>query len=424
MTFHLHDRTRRRIGLAAFFALGVAPTVAIGAWCILWQGPWHLRAESQRLGRQLGMDVALAGLRHPRPGTVVYEGLCLADPETGQEVLRCQVLEATWTETADSQRPKIVLAAPQVEIDAAGLDRLWQLVGRRMQLQDGRPEMEVRVKTASLTIRQGETSRALVDVQGSIGALPGGVQAMAFFRLPGMPAAEPIGVRVVRNRQLRPPADGIELDTAGTPLPCQLLALVLPELAMLGPSSRFTGYLWGHQTPGGWEGEISGRCLGIDLDCLVSGHFPQRLTGSADVTNLRACFHGGRLEEAVATLAAGPGVIGRRLLQTAACQLRLSGAVPQMPAGDLLPYDQLALAIALDGQGLRLQGRCAQSEAGTILRRGRVRLLGEPESQPQPLAALIRALAPFGADQIPATRQADWLARRLPAPEIAAPEPK
>ncbi|MGA2069317.1 MAG: hypothetical protein ABSG86_30485 [Thermoguttaceae bacterium] len=399
---HLHDQTRRRIALAAFFALGIVPTAMIGAWCVLRQGPWDAWAESQRLGRQLGMDVALGTLRHPRPGRVVYEGLRLSDPETGQEVLRTALLEATWTVAVDGRgrRPAVVLAAPQVEVEIDGTGRLWQILQQNLRLQCGRPEIEVRVKVDELVIRGGEHPLALAHVEGGIGALSGGVQAVASFHLAGRAAAAPVRARLVRNRQLRPPADSIELDTAGTPLPCPLLALAVPGAAWLDPSSRFAGSIASRQTAGGWEGEVSGQCLGIDLDRLVSDHFPYRLSGPADLTIRRARFRDGRLDEAEAMLAAGPGVIDRRLLDAAAAQLRLSGALPQTPAGGLVPYDQLSVGITLDARGLWLQGLCQNAEPGTILRAGQVRLLGEPQSQPQPVTASIRALLPAGGEAV------------------------
>jgi hypothetical protein len=412
--FHLHDQTRRRIALAAFFALGIVPTVAVGTWCVMRQGPWHVWAESQRLGRQLGMDVALGGVRHPRPGVAVYEGLRLSDPETGQEVLRSGVLEATWTEAVDGQgrRPAVVLAAPNVEVEAAGAGRLWQILQQNLRLQCGRPEIEVRVKLGEVAIRGGEHLLALANVEGGIGTLSGGVQAVASFHMAGLATTAPVRVRLVRNRQLRPPADRIELDTAGTPLPCPLLALAIPQAAMLGPTSRFAGSIASHQTAGGWEGEISGQCLGIDLDRLVSDHCPHRLTGLADVTIRRARFRGGRWEEATVLLTSGPGVIGRGLLEAAAAQLRLSGAWPQTPAGELLRYEQLSVAITLDARGLWLRGLCQNAEPGTILRAGQVRLLGEPPSQPQPISAIVWALLPAGGEPVPGSRQADELARR------------
>ena len=46
----LHDKTRRRICLAAFFLLCLTPTVLVAAWCIAWQLPGHRSGESPGCG--------------------------------------------------------------------------------------------------------------------------------------------------------------------------------------------------------------------------------------------------------------------------------------------------------------------------------------------------------------------------------------
>ena len=81
----------------------------------------------------------------------------------------------------------------------------------------------------------------------------------------------------------------------------------------------------------------------------------------------------------------------------------------------------MALSATLDAQGLRLRGRCADAEPGTILSDGRHRLLGEPSQQPQPVAALVQTLVPQSTVQVPASRQTDWLLRHLPVPEVIPP---
>ena len=40
--------------------------------------------------------------------------------------------------------------------------------------------------------------------------------------------------------------------------------------------------------------------------------------------------------------------------------------------------------------------------------------------QPVPIAALLQALVPRADVQVPATRQTDWLMRRLPVPQASA----
>ena len=56
-----------------------------------------------------------------------------------------------------------------------------------------------------------------------------------------------VKILVVRNRQLTPPATGLELNTGDNELPCSMLSIALPELRQLGPSCRFSGYLWTNQ---------------------------------------------------------------------------------------------------------------------------------------------------------------------------------
>ena len=68
--------------------------------------------------------------------------------------------------------------------------------------------------------------------------------------------------------------------------------------------------------------------------------------------------------------------------------------------------------------GLRLQGRCASPQYGTILTDRRGAVLVEPKLRCQPVLGLIRALVPQSELQVPATRQTDWLIRHLPVPQI------
>jgi hypothetical protein len=420
----LYDQTRRRICLVAFFALCVVPTAGVAVWCAARHLPGQARAEAERLGRELGFDVALEGLRHPRPDVLRYEGLTLSDPETGQSVLRCRVLEAAWTTTADAegrQRPALVLAAPRMEIEAAGADRLWQRLGRTLQGAAGRPEVEVRFSVGEVTLSAGGASHRLAGVEGGIGVLPHGIQAQAAFRPAGAASPQPVRVRVVRNRLVAPPANGFELDTGGNEVSCGVLSIALAELRSLGPGSRFSGTLRAYQTAAGWEGELAGQLAGLALDRLVTDHFPHKLSGTAEVSIGRARFCGGRLEEAVGTVKAGPGEISRSLLDAAAANLRLARPAVETASGDPVPFDQLAIGFSLDARGLRLEGRGAGLEPGTILVAGGSRLLGGAAPEPQPVAALIRTLAPAGGIQVPVTGETQWLVRHLPVPDILPP---
>ncbi len=428
--FRLHDNARRRICRAAFLLICVAPTVGVSLWCVRRHLPGVAAREARRLERELGLDVSLEGLRYLRPGRMLYEGLKLADPETGQLILQCRALEADWTHTTDEQgRPKatLVVIASQPEIEATGVDRLQELLGQLLRRGASRRQLDVRLSAGQLTLGSTGASHTLTELQGSIGWSDEGAAAEASFRLAGVDTPERIRVRLVRNRQTLPPASGFELDTGGGAVPCDLLALGLPLLGRLGPGSRLRGYIWANQagdgrTSAGWEGELAGQLIELDLDeVTTAARLPHKLSGTAHLTIQSARFRRGRLEEALGTLAAGPGVISRSLIEAAVAELSMArGLRPQEP-GDLVPYEQLVVGFLIDTDGLHLQGGRAPSAPGAILMGRQGWLLGEPTRQPQPVVALLRALVPASEVRVPATRQTAWLIGHLPVPQITTP---
>ena len=110
------------------------------------------------------------------------------------------------------------------------------------------------------------------------------------FRLVGADTPEPARLRITRNRQLSPPATGIELYTGDGELPCRLLAMGFGDLGSLGPRCRFRGYVWADETPDGWEGELTGQLVELDLGSLIGDHFPHRLSGVGQATVQSARF--------------------------------------------------------------------------------------------------------------------------------------
>jgi hypothetical protein len=429
--FQLHDKTRRRICLAGFFLFCVLPTLGTAAWCAMRHLPWVAQEEAKTLGRRLGLEVRVAALKYLRPGAVLYEDFELADPETDQRLLHCRLLEIQWKTVADGHgggKPALVLSASQPEIEISGLRQLGGLLERVMQGQTGRPAVDLRISAGELTLRAGRNSQTLTCLEGSLDNPPGGVQAIAAFRLAGMDMPEPVKIRMVRNRQTNPPASGFEISTGSGELPCDLLAAGLPELGGLGSSCRFRGYLWANQEPGerlfdNWSGEFAGQLLGVDLDRLVGDHFSHKLSGTADISIQTARFRRGRLTEARGALVAGPGVVGRSLLLAAVKNMNFTSGVDLNSLGELVPYDRIALEMFIDGRGLRITGQCPSERIGAIMTTGRqVCLLSSLGAQAQPVAAFIRTLSPDSAIELPAADQTDWLVTHLPMPKTEAPQ--
>jgi hypothetical protein len=420
----MRERTRRQWCLAGFVSLCLLPTLGVAAFCIARNLPGHAQAEAAQLSRLLGVGVSFDSYARTRPGAVRYDGLVLTDPETGIALAECQRLDAAWQTVKDDKgqrRAMLMLTATAPRLAAAGLARLWRLPDRALLGEPGAADCDVRLAADEARIGGAAGEHELTDVQAALDTLSSGSQAQVCFRVRGVEMSEPARVRIVRNRQLSPPANGLELDTRGAALPCSLLAIGFGPMNDMGTDSRFRGYVWRNGSPGDAHVELTGQLYGVDLGRLIDQHLPYRFTGRADVAVQAARFHGQRLAEASFAVNAGPGVFSRSLFDAMVDRLKLVRCAEPPFGGDLVSYRQLAFSAVLDGNGLRLQGLCESTVQGTVLASERGVLLSEPILQPQPVAAVIQTLAPGIETTLPMTREAEWLARRLPAPQPATP---
>ncbi len=432
----LHDRTRRKICIAAFFAVCIMPMCCLLAWGLSRSGPWHISAHARRLENCLGLAVSIDDVEHPRPGVVRYVGVRLCDPETGEIVATFHCLEARRQDVKDRPRPALVLVADSARIRPERFDILPRLLHRVMARRMTRHDIDLRLVIGELKIQDGnnivgekntgKNTTTLRAVQGSLQTGHDGAQAEFNFRLDSSSDStnqvDPVRIRIRRDRRTTPPALCFDIDSRVTELPCDLLSLLIPQCKSLGPHSRFQGYLCAEQTTDGWQGRIKDVCLnGIDLARFCGSHFPNTLTGQAQVTIHRASFTAGRLQKAAGSIAAGPGTIGREFYDSLWRQLRLRYRSLPPDGNDNIPYDKLALNFTINHDGLQINGTVPKQIQPVILANSVESLLGEPQVQPQPISALLDALVPQSSYQVPATKQIQWLSRRLPLPKEGQP---
>jgi hypothetical protein len=442
--FQLHDRTRRRACLAALVLFGAIPLLVVAGWCLDRHLPGSVQSEADALGRQLGLLVKLEDVKHLRPGSVLYEGLELSDPETGRTIFRSRCLEVVrQTAGQDRQRPALCVIASQPQVEADNIDLAWRWLQRSLQRPPGQSETDIQFSAAEVTLRAGDRSQTLTDVAALLETLPKGTQAQVDFRLAGDKTPDPASIRVVRNREgdcpdFRVNENGtvpfgattrFELATGDSELPCSVLAMGLAELRTLGERCRFHGQICAYETPDGWNAEVAGQLVDLSLDRLFSDRFRHRLTGIGKASIESARFHRGRLEDFCGVLVAERGTVSRSLLAAAVDRLGVVPGAEPIPVGERIPYHELAMSITLDAEGLRLRGLCSNVEPGTILSDGRVRIVGEPSRERQPIAALVQTLVPQSELLVPANRQTVWLLNHLlirdvsPAPGTKSPLP-
>jgi hypothetical protein len=423
--FQLYDSTRRRICMASFLAFGLLPTALVAVWCVNRHLPGHAQAEADMLALQLGLDVRILAFEHPRPGVVRYHGIEFSDRETGNCLLQCDQLEVR-TQSGNggaNARPVFILQAVHPKINAAGLPCLGQTLQRIAEGRHGQLDADVQLTADTLAVIKDADAGlcSFCNVRATLATLADGVRAHMELDLNGGSNSAPVKIDAVRKRDKdSPPVSGWAIESKEDELPCELLALALGKPNSLGPESRFSGYLGAYGDPDGWRGELAGRFSRVDLDRLVTDHFaPHRLSGLGDLTIQSARFQAGRFSEIVGMVSAGPGLVDRPLLQAAVEQWGLTPPTETVHVPEMVPYQQLVFSLTINGEGVGMEGLCSIGGRGTVLATQHGRLLGEPKSQPRPLAAIIQTLVPPSECHVPVNPQTDWLMRYLPIPQTS-----
>ena len=125
---------------------------------------------------------------------MLFEGLKLADPETGESLAQIQQLEIR----TDEQHPVWVVS--QAEISAARTDWLLPLVQRRLQLGPDRHDPALRIKVAELTLRWPDGAQTFVDGEAQFSASENSRSLIATARPANSPsAAAPMELHAERS---------------------------------------------------------------------------------------------------------------------------------------------------------------------------------------------------------------------------------
>ena len=336
-------------------------------------------------------------------------GVELCDPETHEWLARARSAEFELTERG------WCIALGQPEICFARMARLSEVLHEHLLLRAHNDNAAVHLAASTVTLLDDQWSESLFDVRCAVEGDSAGTEIFIEFRPAAADEYERARLRLVRNRQLDPPATGWELHTGPTGLPCSLACAWLPGLERLGHQATFHGSVWSEQNPRDWQCEVEGNFGRVDLDLLVTGQFKHKLSGFADLALTELKIDRGRITSMSGRLTCEGGVVGASLLQAAEQSLSLQRHERSGEA-TRLPYQLLSFDFALDAEGLMIAGRCEPQTAVMCDRHGP--LLSAVETRRQGVLSFVRMLVPDVDLQVPATRETALLVGRLPLPEV------
>jgi hypothetical protein len=405
-----------------FIALCVIPTLAVGALIATRprsELPSQSRDEWQAaLTDQLGMPVEIGQVSYPEPEICRFEQVVFRDPESLAIVAEAHAVELGAS--ADCW----LVGAEQLRIDATELLSIRNLLDDRVlrvPAANGKQAAKpIRFFPSDVTLQFRGRQQTFLRVEGHLESDREHVQLRLAWQTPADASQSQPGVVTVKK--LRNSAAALrtwDIATGAGELPCALGSDLYPGLARLGNDCHFAGSLQIRESATGMAGILTGTFRQVDLDSLVTEHFPHQLSGRATIDVEQAEIDKGRLAELCGKFRVTKGSLNPSLLAAAEEHLGLEQTHDHHAASAPVPFDELAFSFRLDGNKLQLAGLADSTDESVLARDVAGPLVIVPPNHSTPVVNLLRTLLPDNQYQVPATRQTGALVGLLPVPDLA-----
>ena len=346
----MHEATQRRLVRCAFLLFCVTPVLGVVGWSVVWALPSHVTRIENQLSRQLGVDVAIDQIEHPRPNELELIGVHLNDPETGTAMGQINQL------TVQRQPQVTRLEADELVVTAEQRDRLWNCVHTTIVRHGTLDAQEVQfnVRRALVT---NQSDQFLHDVSGRAWAKHNSLQATVAFQVGDSAQVPRHELSLMRDRAADPLYTHITFDTGENALP---LALFSPALAAkLGDQSTARGSLDVAWRSNGWRATFSGDLDNIDLNGLTDA-LADSTTGAGTIRLDASEFTSDRLIRARGWLEFSDGTVDAAMVQRL-LDKRVVKTVGKLPGDGStiklpLPFRQLAFTFDFYGDFVQLRG--------------------------------------------------------------------
>ncbi|MGI9455089.1 MAG: hypothetical protein ACR2NU_00920 [Aeoliella sp.] len=419
--FSLHETTQRRICRTLFIVCAVVPAVITLAWVTYSQRPW-LETDWQRsLSQQLHVRVAVEHVASPKPGMRRLKNVRLAD-------LRSELpLGSIDRVSVQCQGSQLTLAADQLRIEAEHLPALAATIATCMSASE-LPAAKLQIERLAI-VGQEKQTLALSNVRlHSENENPRtGLRVQAELSGTGQGGAPPT-VRLLVERHGK--TTTATLDTGGAHLPSWVLVDLLPSVARCAEAT-YSGSVRLESDTEQTSGSLHGRFENLALEQWVGAASPHQVQAIGRVELDQFQWREQRVEVAHGNLQASRGIVSHSLLadfkRRLFCVPGPGIANLQSVVGDgLLPFDELSCGFHMTGAGLTLTGRCRtirDGAPGCLLASEGEPLMLEPQYANLPVAQLVQVLSQPAASWLPASREANEMAGKLPLPRVG-PQPK
>lgn len=371
-------RSARRVRFArtVFVMAGLLPCAALVAWAVHLRSDGHREALRMRWQQAVGLPLQVAAVEHLRPGVVRVRGCVLTAQDGGSPLaVPAVVIERTPRE--------VRLRIERLDLSPAAAGLLAGLAAEWLSREARFPR--------DCVIDVGAVHWNLAGWSGLDGHEAAGRLRLECVARDGSRAircvlgaddgtGRPSEVRIVRSAGADR-GDGNRYQVTAdcpSPLPAAIVAGLLEPVSFVQLPATGTAAVSGTlETSGGagrWNGRLAGRIERLDIASWAA-RAGWRGTGSADVVVRRCEWNEGRISFAEAELMAGPGELGRGLIDSLVrglgCRPR-EGLFAQPPGADPR-FDAAGVLVRIDDRGAevlppaRLRGSLAVSAGKPLL---------------------------------------------------------
>ena len=407
MVPQVNEQTSRLVCRLGFLAGCIAPTLIVMlAICWHWL-PFSRGAVEQQLTTALGYRVEIDSLATPQLNRQRLTGVKLIDPETGELVASVARLD-----TSQAGRMRIIWL-DDVHVARGGIAALEEMTLRRVHQRLAADTSTVRMVLTDLNV--ATNTDAMQVANAALHFEPSANGAVARLELQ-LDEADTSKVKLNIVRQLQP-TEGLRVQLVGNerPLPCALLAEMLPDWVALGDAATFAGNFTFERTASGWQGEVTGDFANLNLARLAQQDGQPMLSAEANLSVENATIRDGRLHTARGTVATAAGDVDCQWLAEFATALNLRNNVVQRSLSQRIAFDQINFAFQYGDGGLSLAGRCDASQ--TVMLDAWGPIVATTAAHRSQLRPLIETMA-YEASSGQGTH---WLTRRLPLLPRRAP---
>ena len=395
----LRDKIRRRIARTVLAVFGWAPLVALIFTAFFIRSKTYVEWSESALTNALEMQVNFESFERPRWDTSRFERVTLSDPETGEPVLKCALLEVEHQHTK-TPVPLLRIRLKDCRVYMDNSASLWSFVHRSFAHRRLWKNMQVEFSAVNVSFDSCK-EQSIRFMSGTLKDVKDGSEGVFAFYINDLredlkkeESNEPARLKIARLTNASPVTTTIALDASNCPIASGMLSHWHAPLKRLGSNSLFQGTVVAANAGAGWDGTVTGEFDNVDLSQMFIKAGRAQMIANAKITIEKGEFIDQRLVSARGRVDSQNGAIDRELLDTFVAQLHLSGSGIFNPNESVTPFKQIAFGFDIQNELISFTGLCSSCPQGTILN-GKWSLVREPlnPSDKPPVAVAMKTFS-------------------------------